>query len=301
MLRTIARTLLYAALAGTTACGAEAAPPKVASPEAAVSEDKALALDVSSTGAPAEEVQIVSKREMSLQSAPGLAAGLRGGSLAAPPPAPPPPPPARPAPAKPKPPDAAKSEPKPAPAAAEVASMRAPMLVYTANVTMAVFEVNASLARIEELARELGGFLAKRTDNAITIRVPAQRFDEALKRVEAAGDMIHRNVTAEDVTEEFRDLEVRIKNLRAVRERLTELLAKATKVEESVLIERELERVAMEVDRIEGRMKFLRDRAAFSTITVTFQAKPKEQIGAGSVRLPGSWLYDLGLGRLLRL
>lgn len=185
-------------------------------------------------------------------------------------------------------------------AGGEVAQMRAPMLIYTARITMAVFEVNASLTRIEGIGRELGGFLAKRDDRSVTIRVPAQRFDEAVKRIEDVGDMLHRNVSAEDVTEEFRDLEVRLSSARAVQKRLAELLQKAVKVEESIAIERELDRVTGEIERFEGRMKFLRDRAAFSTITVTFEPKPKEQVGAGP-KLPVSWLYDLGLRRLLSL
>ncbi|MFT3764877.1 MAG: DUF4349 domain-containing protein [Minicystis sp.] len=186
-------------------------------------------------------------------------------------------------------------------ASGEVAQVRAPMLIYTAEITMAVFEVNASMAKVEALGRELGGFLAKRDDRSITIRVPAQRFDEAVRRIEEAGDMIHRHVAAQDVTEEFRDLEIRLKSARAVQQRLTELLARAAKVEESIAIERELDRVSGEIERIEGRMKFLRDRAVFSTITVTFDAKPKEQVGGAKVRLPVNWLYDLGLRRLLSL
>lgn len=213
-------------------------------------------------------------------------------------PAPPPPPPGLLAqPAKP----AIATPPATPPGSSEVAAIRAPMLIYTAELVMAVFEVEAAIGRIEALGRDLGGFLAKRGDLAITIRVPAQRFDEAVKKIEALGDMVHRNVTAQDVTEEFRDLEVRLKSSRAVQQRLIDLLAKATKVEESVMIERELERVSGEIERVEGRMKFLRDRAAFSTITVTFQAKPKETIGKGAVRLPSPWLYNLGLRRLLSL
>jgi hypothetical protein len=211
------------------------------------------------------------------------------------PPPPPPPPPAKPV--APLPP----GDPKANAVAGEVAALRAPLLVYTAQITVAVFEVAASLAQVEALGRDLGGFLARRDDNTITIRIPAARFDEAVKRLEAVGDMIHRNVTAEDVTEEFRDLEVRLRSAHAVQERLTQLLAKAAKVEESVLIERELDRVTGEIDRIEGRMKFLRDRATFSTITVTFASKAKEQVGQGPFRLPSPWLQQLGLGRLLQL
>ena len=191
--------------------------------------------------------------------------------------------------------------PTPAPGAAEAVAIRAPLLIYTAQVTMAVFEVNASLGKVEQIARDLGGFLARRDDAAITIRVPVARFDEAVSRIEGVGDMLHRNVAVEDVTEEFTDLEIRMRNARAIRDRLEKLLDKAATVEESVVLERELGRVAGEIERIEGRLKYLRDRAAFSTITVSFQPRPRESLDPSGPRLPVEWLNQLGLGRLLNL
>ncbi len=225
----------------------------------------------------------------------------------------PPPPPPRPAdkrdesPAKEAPPSLPPADPGPAttPGKAQATdtafAMRAPMLIYTARVNMAVFEVKSSLAEVESLARSLGGFLARRNDQSITIRVPAASFDDAIRRIEKLGDMLSRDVQAEDVTEEFHDTEIRLKNARAVRERLEQLLTKAAKVEESIQIEKELERVAEIIDRLEGRMKFLRDRAAFSTITVTFQPRSAAELGKRPFNLPVPWLYQLGLGRLLSL
>ncbi|HSO00690.1 MAG TPA: DUF4349 domain-containing protein, partial [Candidatus Nanopelagicales bacterium] len=180
-------------------------------------------------------------------------------------------------------------------------AVRAPLLIYTAQIAMAVFEVNASLNKVEALARDLGGFLARRDDRQITIRVPVGRFDEAVRRLDEVGDVLHRNVAVEDVTEEFLDLEIRLRNARAVRDRMEKLLEKAASVEESVLLEKELGRVASEIERLEGRMKYLRDRAAFSTITVSFQSRPRESIDPSGPRLPVSWLNELGLSRLLNL
>ncbi|KYF86707.1 hypothetical protein BE17_40415, partial [Sorangium cellulosum] len=185
--------------------------------------------------------------------------------------------------------------------AAAATEAPAPLLIYTAQVAMAVFEVGASLGKVEALARELGGFLARRDDRTITIRVPAARFDDALKRLEGLGDMLQRNVVAEDVTEEFLDLGVRIRNARAVRDRLEKLLEKAAKVEESIQLERELARVAGELERLEGRLKFLRDRVAFSTLTISFQPRSTETITPSGPRLPIDWLNELGLSRLLNL
>lgn len=185
--------------------------------------------------------------------------------------------------------------------AGEAVAVRAPLLIYTAQIGMAVFQVNESLDKVEAIARELGGFLAKRDERSITIRVPVARFDEAVKRLDAVGDVLQRNVAVEDVTAEYVDLEIRLKNARAVRDRLEKLLEKAANVEESVLLEKELGRVAGEIERIEGRLKFLRDRAAFSTITVSFQPRPRESIDPTGPRLPVDWLNNLGLSRLLTL
>ncbi|WP_437898187.1 DUF4349 domain-containing protein [Sorangium sp. So ce124] len=215
------------------------------------------------------------------------------------------PPAARPAPtaATPQPaPTSSGAAPQGAPqAAGEVSAARAPLLVYTADIAMAVFEVGASLGKVEALARDLGGFLARRDDRTITIRIPAARFDEALKRLEGLGDILQRNVVAEDVTEEFLDLGIRIRNARAVRDRLEKLLEKAAKVEESIQLERELARVSSELERLEGRLKFLRDRVAFSTLTVTFQPRSTETLAPSGPRLPIDWLNELGLSRLLNL
>ncbi|AUX40131.1 hypothetical protein SOCE26_015280 [Sorangium cellulosum] len=215
-------------------------------------------------------------------------------------PASPPASPAPPPPAAPAAPSGATPPPSPQATAATNAAP-APLLVYTAQIAMAVFEVGASLGKVEELARELGGFLARRDDRTITIRVPAARFDEALKRLDGLGDILQRNVVAEDVTEEFLDLGIRIRNARAVRDRLEKLLEKAAKVEESIQLERELARVSSELERLEGRLKYLRDRVAFSTLTVSFQPRSTETITPSGPRLPIDWLNELGLSRLLNL
>jgi predicted nucleic acid-binding Zn-ribbon protein len=121
-----------------------------------------------------------------------------------------------------------------------------------------------------------------------------------LRRIEKLGDVLNRNVVAEDVTEQYMDAEVRLKNARAVRDRLQQLLEKATKVEDSLAIEKELTRIGNEIETLEGKLKYLRDRAQYSTITVRFQPKASDTVKP-SVRLPVDWLNQLGLGRLLDL
>ena len=187
------------------------------------------------------------------------------------------------------------------PQGSEAFQQHGPMLIYTATINLAVFQVAEASKQVEQMARETGGFLARRDDTSIVIRVPAAKFEDTMKRLEKLGDVLHRNVVAEDVTEQFMDAEVRLKNARAVRDRLAQLLEKATKVEDSLAIEKELTRVGTEIETLEGKLKYLRDRAAYSTITVSFQPKQSDNVKANAVRIPVEWLDQLGLGRLLSL
>lgn len=165
-------------------------------------------------------------------------------------------------------------QPEPAPGPTTTPSDKAPkptvasdavpiqqVLIYTAQLSMAVFQVDKSLGEVETLARNLGGFLSHRTDTQITIRVPAAQFDEALKGIAGMGDVLTRNVQVEDVTEEYLDVTLRLKNARQVRERIAQLLANAKNVEESLEVERELHRLSAEIERLEGRLKYLRNKA----------------------------------------
>jgi hypothetical protein len=180
-------------------------------------------------------------------------------------------------------------------------SARAPILIYTADYTMSVFEVTKSLDAVEALAKSVGGYLARRDDNSITIRVPAEKFQDVINGVEKVGDVTHRNVVSEDVTAEYRDLEVQLANLLALRLRFEKLLEKANKVEEALAIEKELGRITGEIERIKGRLKLLTDLAQYSTITVTFAPRVAQSVQEGPFVLPLPWLGNLGLRRLMNL
>jgi hypothetical protein len=188
-----------------------------------------------------------------------------------------------------------------APAPTAEPRQRGPVLVYSARLTMAVFEVGPGQRAVAAVASELGGFLARQSNDAITIRVPAARFHEAVARLEKLGDITARDIDAEDVTQEYLDLELRIRSARAMRERLQLLLERANKVTDSIAIERELERVVTEIERLEGRFKYLQDRVQLATITVSFAARGQELVAKDTFRLPFPWLDQLGLGRLLEL
>jgi hypothetical protein len=177
---------------------------------------------------------------------------------------------------------------------------KAPLLIYSATLTMAVFGTDQALEAVEKLAKDKRGYLVRRSDQSITIRVPASVFEETLNGVGKLGDELHRDVSARDVTEEYSDLEIRLRNAEVVRARLEALLARSNNVEEALAVERELERVTRTIEQIKGRLKLLGELVAFSTITVNFRPHAVDRVNP-DVPLPFDWLRQLGLPTLLSL
>lgn len=173
-------------------------------------------------------------------------------------------------------------------------------VIYTAALHMAVYQVDDAQKRVETVAKELGGHLEQRQDRSITVRVPASRFGDAIARIEALGNVTHRDVRAQSVTEQVTDLEVRLRNARAMRDRLEQLL-RGAQIKEALDIERELGRLTEQIERIEAQLKTMKDKVAFATIAAEFAplSAPAPQPTAFS--LPFPWLEDLGLSALLSL
>jgi hypothetical protein len=179
-------------------------------------------------------------------------------------------------------------------------SQPSPLLIYQANLALSVYEVEKGLDQVEAIAKKAGGYLVSRNANQIVVRVPADGFDGSLRAVLALGDVLQRDLQVEDVTAKVRDLEVRLKNAEAVRQRLVELLAGAVKTDDALAVERELARVTEEIEQMKGQLKLFREMVAFSTITVRFEAPHAENLDA-RFKLPFPWLDELGLSNLLQL
>src|SRR5438552_15005406 len=132
------------------------------------------------------------------------------------------------------------------------ASVHAPLVTYSGELALRVDrDPAAAIDAIITAAESLGGYLASRRDASVEVRVPSARFREAMTKVAPMGEVTHRSVSATDVSDEFHDAEVRLANLRATRNRLQELLAKTGSLGDTLTVERELERVAQEIDRLE--------------------------------------------------
>jgi len=151
------------------------------------------------------------------------------------------------------------------------------LIIYNGSLEMEV--LNDSLARqqVLDLARRLNGQLAQENSflrgndavSELTLRIPSQNFNAFMDQAAAlAHVLINRRVTSRDATEEYIDVEARLKTRRQKEETYRRMLTRAKNVKEMLDIERALQKVVEEIESAEGRLRLLRSRAAYSTVTV---------------------------------
>ena len=103
----------------------------------------------------------------------------------------------------------------------------------------------------------------------LTIGVPVQEFENALRRLRGlATRVLNESASGEDVTDQYVDLQSRLRNLEATRDRIRVFLDQATTIDEALEVNRQLSEMEDQIEQVKGRLNYLRDRAAFSTITV---------------------------------
>jgi len=157
-------------------------------------------------------------------------------------------------------------------------------------------DVDKTKSLILQTVQELNGYISKdnaysysdRLEHRLTIRIPADKFDLLLKNIsESAKKLDSKNVDVLDVTEEYIDIDARIKTKKDLQNKYLELLKRATKVEEILNIEKEIGNLQTEIESVEGRMKYLKDRITFSTLTVTYYQETTSPFGFSSKFVEG--------------
>jgi hypothetical protein len=164
-------------------------------------------------------------------------------------------------------------------------------LVKTGDVSFESGEMAADRLRVEQSVKELGGYVSGESENfygarhevRYSLRVPSDKFDQLVARVtEGAKKVDHKNIVVSDVTMEYYDLEGRLKTQKEIRDRYAELLAKAKSVSEVLDVERELGKIQVEIESMEGRMKVLKSQVALGTLELTlWEGRDVEQGWSG--------------------
>lgn len=150
------------------------------------------------------------------------------------------------------------------------------MVISTADVSVEVPDVQKTHEQIVKIADRADGFVTRsnitgydgRKTASITVRVPAKQYQKVLADIAKLGKVLSKEEKGEDVTEEYVDLQSRIRNLKREEDAFLAVLKKANKVPEILQVERELSRVRGEIEQATGRIQFLQNQVALATISV---------------------------------
>jgi hypothetical protein len=153
------------------------------------------------------------------------------------------------------------------------------MLIWKATLSIEVWTISNAIHEAVAMAEREGGFVEQKSDSgdesaSLTLRIPAKAFKSALSDLETLGTVTYRNIEGEDVTEQYIDVEARLKNKLVLRDRLKQLLEKATEVKDILAIETELNRVQADIDSMEGRIKSLKGQVEYATVRLSLGRKP---------------------------
>jgi len=165
------------------------------------------------------------------------------------------------------------------------------MMIRTGDISLVVDDVVSARDRIAQLAISLDGYVVSShisgeedKRGSISIRVPDEKFEEALQELRGLAIRVtSEHTSSRDITEEYIDLEARLKNAQATESQYLALLDKAEDVEDILKIYENLSRVRSEIEQIKGRMQYLERASAMSLITVYLEAeisaKPLVRVG----------------------
>lgn len=152
-------------------------------------------------------------------------------------------------------------------------------VIHQAQLELKVKNLEKAQMKIENKAAEYGGYVVESNvyredeelvEGTITVRVPEAHFQDFLTDSEGeASEVVGRNVTGQDVTEQYVDLKARLKSKRAVEERLLAFMKDAEKTEDLLKISSDLAVVQEEIEQLTGQMKYLENQASYSTVTIT--------------------------------
>jgi len=151
------------------------------------------------------------------------------------------------------------------------------LVIKTGTMNMVVKNIKDSIEKIIKYTQEKGGWVVSSSlteletipSGFVTVRVPAEDFDEAMTYFRGLAERVtYEGTQGQDVTEEYIDLQSRLRNLEASEAQLLKIMERSGKISEVLEVQRELTRTREEIERIKGRMQYLEQSAKMATITV---------------------------------
>jgi uncharacterized protein DUF4349 len=153
------------------------------------------------------------------------------------------------------------------------------MIIRTGSMSVEVDKYDETEGRIKDIVSKFSGYITNSASNlnangkkqgTITIRAASEKYDAMVSELSKIGKVMNQNISGKDVTEEYMDAEARLKTQRELEQRLLKLLSEKTaKLTDVVDVEQKLSQVRENIEKTEGRMKYLKDQASFSTLSVS--------------------------------
>lgn len=153
--------------------------------------------------------------------------------------------------------------------------------------------------RVERLAQLAGGYVEQSsgsTDGSVSViaRIPAARLDEVMDSIATFGKELRRQLSGTDVTDQYADLDARLRSSIALRDRLQQLLGRAATLDEVLKLEQQIARLQSDIDALQARLDRLRSEVVLASLTVNLESKrvlgPLAVAGKGVARAV-SWLF----------
>lgn len=175
------------------------------------------------------------------------------------------------------------------------------MIIRSGTMSVEADNFNETEAKVKQIVGSVNGYVTNsssqlnpsgKKQGTITIRVSSDKFDMLLDELGKIGKVMNQNISGKDVTEEYMDSEARLKTQRELESRLLQLLAEKTANLTSVVeVEQKLASVRENIERTEGRMRYLKDQSAYSTLTLSLFEPAILNTSSG-----GGFFYEIGQG-----
>lgn len=172
---------------------------------------------------------------------------------------------------------------------ADLASSFERKLIRNGSLSLEVTDLEKCNAAIEAWVKDLDGYVSssnngERSSN-YTVRIPCERFDEAMDSAGNLGSLKNKNVSSQDVSDQYYDLKARLETKKVLKNKLDGYLKQAYSMQDILKVERELNSVQSEIESMEGRLKRLNDQIDYSTINI-YVSLPFNTNQGGGIQLP---------------
>lgn len=167
-------------------------------------------------------------------------------------------------------------------------------IIYTAEMVISCFKLDVAMQRAEALTLEAGGYIQTMSQGYFVLRIPAAQLRRVMDELAKLGVVESRSLQAQDVTQEYVDLQTRIRVLRETQTQLIALLKQARNVEEALNVRRSLDAITMELEQALGRLRMLENQIGFSTLTLRLSERgPQNTVPSRNDPFP--WVDNLGV------